>query len=70
MLQSHFDCVGDDLRSTGGIPMKTRSRRRRSVEMASASSESRIIFARRLHSLGRLEGGGPLEERYEMMTSS
>ena len=27
VLQSHFDCGGGDLRSTGGIPMETRSRR-------------------------------------------
>ena len=43
VLQSHFDCGGDDPRPTGGIPMETRSRRRCFVEKASASSESRIV---------------------------
>ena len=43
VLQSHFDCGGDDLRPAGGIPMETRSRRRRSIEMANISSESCTI---------------------------
>ena len=43
VLQSHFDYGGDNLMSTGGIPMETRSRRRQSVETASALSESHIV---------------------------
>jgi len=46
VLQSHFDRGGDDSRPVDGIPMKARSRRRRSVEMASVSSKSRTISSR------------------------
>ena len=43
VLQSHFDCGGGNPRSISGIPIETKSRRRRSVEMASASSKSCTI---------------------------
>ena len=43
VLQSHFDCEGDDTRPIGGIPIETRSRRQCSVETVSVSSESCTI---------------------------
>ena len=46
ILWSHFDCEGDNPKSTNGIPMKTRSRRRHSIEMTSISSESRIVSSK------------------------
>lgn len=42
-IKCHFDCRGDDPRSTSGIPMEARSKRRCSVEMASALSKSHTV---------------------------
>ena len=67
VLQSHFDRGGDDIRPTGGIPMETRSRRRRSANIVSASSESRTISTRtsswRMPVMKR--GGGGLKWSYD-----
>ena len=46
VLPIYFDHVGDDIKPTGRIPKKTRSRRWRSAERVSASSESHIISTR------------------------
>ena len=43
VLQSHFDCVGDDIGPAGGISMETRSSRRRFIETTSVSSKSHTI---------------------------
>lgn len=62
VLQSHFDRGGDDTRPTSKIPIKTRSRRRRSVEIVSVLSESRTIssgaFSRRKPTRGRKASRG------------
>ena len=62
VLQSHFDCGGDDLRPTSGIPMETLSKRRRLVEMASVSSKSHTVSSRasswRRSATGRRASGG------------
>ena len=42
-IKCHFDCKGGDPKSTSGIPMETRSRRRCSVEMVSALSKSHTV---------------------------
>ena len=38
-----FECRGDDIRPTSGIPIETQSKRQRSVEIVSASSNSYTI---------------------------
>ena len=67
VLQSHFDCGGDDPRPTGGIPMETRSRRRCSIETASVSFESRTISnrasSRCRSTTGRWASGGEMRAK-------
>ena len=58
ILQSHFDCGGGDPRSTNGIPMETRSRRRCSVEIAGALSKSRTVSSRTTSQCRLVRGKG------------
>lgn len=46
VLQSHFNCRGDDTELVNGISMETHSRRWRSIEMASVSFESHTVSSR------------------------
>ena len=68
--QSHFGCGGNDPRPTGGISMETRSKRRCSIEIASASSKSYTVSSGATSQCRPVRGRGPPEERSEMMTSS
>ena len=63
VLHSHFDYRGDDIRPTGGIPMKTKFRKRRSVETVSVSSKSRTISSRASSRCKPATRRGILEER-------
>ena len=69
ILQSRFDHREEDIGPTSGISIETWSRRRRSVEIASALTKSHTISGGRVHDASWLKGGEPLKERCEMMTS-
>ena len=70
VLQSHFDCEGDDPRPISGIPIETRSKRWHSVEMANVSSESHIVSNGASSWCRLARGRGPPKERCKLRISS